>query len=148
MTATVIRFVSSYNRPSLSILSPLSTGERWEGRSEMSAGCVGACTYLWEAHLLFITPVPAFGKGRTEKMNNNGQKARRENAENKCKEKRTNERFIELGRLPMSNREVGGGGLRGPFLCINNLSIKTFQQIKTTKKKNRNKEDSFCCWCF
>ena len=23
---------------------------------------------------------------------------------------RTNKRFIELGRLPMSNREVGGGG--------------------------------------
>ena len=38
---------------------------------------------------------------------------------------RTNERFIELGRLPMSNREVGVGG---HFLCINNLSIKTFQQ--------------------
>ena len=27
---------------------------------------------------------------------------------------RTNERFIELGRLPMSNREVGGGGT---FFC-------------------------------
>ena len=39
---------------------------------------------------------------------------------------RTNKRFIELGRLPMSNREVGGWG--GHFLCINNLSIKTFQQ--------------------
>ena len=38
---------------------------------------------------------------------------------------RTNERFIELGRLPMSNREVGVGG---HFLCINNLSIKTSQQ--------------------
>ena len=39
---------------------------------------------------------------------------------------RTNKRFIELGRLPMSNREVGGLG--GHFMCINNLSIKTFQQ--------------------
>ena len=41
-------------------------------------------------------------------------------------QERTNERFIELGRLPMSNREVGEW--EDIFLCINNLSIKTFQQ--------------------
>ena len=40
-----------------------------------------------------------------------------------CGKEQTNEHFIELSRLPMSNRDVGGH-----FMCINDLSIKTFQQ--------------------
>ena len=43
--------------------------------------------------------------------------------------RRTNEWFIELGRLPMSNRWVGDGVGGGRHLiCINNHNIRTFQQ--------------------
>ena len=46
-------------------------------------------------------------EGERERVGEGGRERERE------REMRTNESFIELGRLPMSNREVGDGGVGG-----------------------------------
>ena len=56
------------------------------------------CAY--EANLIFRD------RGRERGGDRSGEREREPRERNE----RTNERFVELGRLPMSNREVGVGG--------------------------------------